>query len=211
MQVSSAILSEDEIALRLQRAYRPGIIASSDGYAGTDESWPLICAAVLVPLTCIEGAWHIVFTRRAETVEHHKGQVSFPGGACDPADSGPEATALREAEEEIGLRPAEVRLLGRLNDVVTITRYRVTPVVGVLPWPYTFRPAPREVARVFTIPLEWLAQRRNYVERPFTPAGQLRPVPVVIYQEYDGEILWGASARIVLNFVEALGVLKQEA
>ncbi len=201
-----AFLSEDEISLRLQRAYRPGVIASTDGYAEMYAGVPLTCAAVLIPLARIGEEWRIVFTRRAETVEHHKGQVSFPGGACDPGDSGPEATALREVEEEIGLKPEDVRLLGRLNDVVTITRYRVTPVVGVVPWPYPFRPAPREVARVFTIPLTWLAQRGNYSEQPVTPAGQPRPFPVVIYREYDGEVLWGASARIVLNFLDTLGI-----
>ncbi|MCX7609644.1 MAG: CoA pyrophosphatase [Anaerolineales bacterium] len=198
------MLSEDEISLRLQRAYRPGVIASTDGYAGVNDGFPLTCAAVLLPLARREDGWHILLTRRTDSVEHHKGQVSFPGGACDPQDSGPEATALREAEEEIGLHPTDVRLLGRLNDIVTITRYRVTPVVGVIPWPYSFRPAPGEVARIFTIPLVWLAQRQNYSEQPFTPLGQPRPVPVVIYREYDGEILWGASARIVLNFLDAL-------
>lgn len=199
-----APLSEDAISLHLQRAYRPGVIASTDGYAEMYADAPLTCAAVLIPLARREDGWHLVFTRRAEAVEHHKGQVSFPGGACDPGDDGPEATALREAEEEIGLKPQDVRLLGRLNDVVTITRYRVTPVVGVIPWPYAFQPAPREVARVFTIPLTWLAQRENWHEQPLTPAGQPRPFPVVIYREYDGEVLWGASARIVLNFLEAL-------
>ncbi len=201
---SVALLTEDEISSCLQRFYRPGVIASTDGYAEMYENVPLTCAAVLMPLVWREDGWHLVFTRRAETMEHHKGQVSFPGGACDPGDSGPEATALREAEEEIGLKPEDVRLLGRLNDIVTSTRYRVTPVVGVLPWPYPLRPAPNEVARVFTIPLRWLAQRENYSEQPFTPAGRPRPFPVVVYREYNGEVLWGASARIVLNFLQVV-------
>lgn len=201
-----AILSENEISARLQRAYRPGVIASTDGYAEIYAGVPLTCAAVLIPLARCGDEWHIVLTHRAETVEHHRGQVSFPGGACDPGDSGPEATALREAEEEIGLNPADVRLLGRMNDVVTITRYRVTPVVGVIPWPYSFRLARQEVARVFTIPLDWLARRENRYEQPFTPDGQSRPFPVVIYQPYDDEVLWGASARIVLDFLQILGM-----
>ncbi|MEZ0394910.1 MAG: CoA pyrophosphatase [Anaerolineales bacterium] len=203
---SVARLTESEISSRLHRAYRPGVIASTDGYAEMYAGVSLTCAAVLIPLAWREGEWHVVFTRRAETVEHHKGQVSFPGGACDSGDAGPEATALREAEEEIGLHPADVRLLGRLNEVVTITRYRVTPVVGVVPWPYPFRPAQIEVARLFTIPLNWLARRENYSEQPLTPTGQARPFPVVTYRPYDGEVLWGASARIVLNFLEVLGL-----
>lgn len=201
-----ALLSEDEISTRLQRAYHPGTIASTDGYIEMYTGVPLTCAAVLIPLARRGNEWHLVFTRRADTVEHHKGQVSFPGGACDAHETTPEATALREAEEEIGLKPTDVRLLGRLNDVLTITRYRVTPVVGVVPWPYPFRPAPGEVARVFTIPLLWLAESSNRNEQPFTPSGSPRPFPVVIYHEYDGEVLWGASARMVLNFLSVLEI-----
>lgn len=200
------MLLESDIIERLRRAYRPGVIASTDGYASLYEGVPLTCAAVLLPLLQRHGEWHLLLTRRAETVEHHRGQVSFPGGACDPADSAPEATALREAQEEIGLQPAAVRLLGRLNDVITITRYRVTPVVGVVPWPYEFQPAQAEVARLFTIPLAWLAQPVNRQEQPLTPDGQKRPFPVVVYRPYDGEVLWGASARIVLNFLNVLGI-----
>lgn len=206
MQSVANFLSETEISDRLRRAYRPGAVASTDGYAEMYTGVRLTCAAVLVPLARREDEWHLVFTRRADTVEHHKGQVSFPGGACDAGEETPEATALREAEEEIGLHPADVRLLGRLNDIVTITRYRVTPVVGVMPWPYPLRPAPGEVARVFTIPLLWLADRRNWQEEPFTPDGAARPFPVVIYHEYDGEVLWGASASMVLSFLSVLEI-----
>jgi 8-oxo-dGTP pyrophosphatase MutT (NUDIX family) len=198
--------SEAEISARLQRAYQPGTIASTDGHAEMYTNIVLKCAAVLVPLAWYRDEWHLVFTRRAEAVEHHKGQVSFPGGGCDAGESTPEATALREAEEEIGLQPADVRLLGRLNDIVTITRYRVSPVVGVMPWPYRVRLEPGEVARVFNVPLLWLADHQNWDEQPFTPAGAPRPFPVVIYHEYDGEILWGASARMMLNFLDVLGL-----
>jgi 8-oxo-dGTP pyrophosphatase MutT (NUDIX family) len=165
----------------------------------------LKCAAVLIPLAWFQEEWLLLFTRRAETVEHHKGQVSFPGGGCDTGETNPEETALREAQEEIGLDPARVRLLGRLNDVITITHYRVTPVVGVIPWPTPLRLEPREVARVFTMPLSWLAERRNWEEAAFTPQGAPRPFPVVRFHKYNGEVLWGASARIMLNFLAVLG------
>jgi len=201
-------LTEETIAERLRRAYQPGVIASTDGYADLYTGVELKCAAVLIALARREGEWHLLLTRRADTVEHHKGQVSFPGGACDRGESTPEATALREAEEEIGLRAADVRLLGRLNDVVTITRYRVTPVVGSFPWPYEFRPAPAEVARVFTIPLPWLSRRGNWDEQPFTPDGAPRPFPVIIYHPYGGEVLWGASGRMTHNFLSVLELLQ---
>jgi 8-oxo-dGTP pyrophosphatase MutT (NUDIX family) len=200
-------LTEDFISLRLKKAYQPGVIASTDGYAEMYAGVELKCAAVLLPLVCRQDEWHLVFTRRTEVVEHHKGQVSFPGGGCNDEESTPEQTAVREAEEEIGLKPADVRLLGRLNEVLTITHFRVTPVVGVMPWPYEIRPEPAEVERVFTIPLLWLSQPGNWTEQPVTPAGLPRSFQVISYHPYDGEILWGASARIVHNFLSVLGSL----
>jgi 8-oxo-dGTP pyrophosphatase MutT (NUDIX family) len=200
------ILTEAFIRECLLRAFHPGVIASTDGYAEMYENVQLKCAAVLIPLIWCKDEWHVVFTRRTETVEHHKGQVSFPGGGCEFDETTPEETSMREAEEEIGLKMEDVRLLGRLNDVVTITHYRVTPVVGVMPWPYEIRLEPAEVGRVFTIPLLWLAERKNWDEQPVTPDGQLRPFPVIRYHEYDGETLWGASARMTLNFLSVLGL-----
>jgi 8-oxo-dGTP pyrophosphatase MutT (NUDIX family) len=140
-------------------------------------------------------------------VEHHKGQVSFPGGGCEVGEATPEMTALREAWEEIGLNPHDVRLLGRMNDIITITGYRVSPIIGVIPWPYQVRLEPAEVVRLFTIPLLWLADRFNWDEQPVTPDGTLIPFPVVRYRPYDGEILWGVSARITLNLLIVLGLM----
>ncbi|MGB8215423.1 MAG: CoA pyrophosphatase [Anaerolineales bacterium] len=198
-------LTEEFINQRLQAAYQPGVIASTDGYAGLYENVALKCAAVLVPMAWWNEEWQLVFTRRTDTVEHHKGQVSFPGGGCETGESTPEATALRETKEEIGVRPEDVRLLGRLNDILTITHYRVTPVVGVVPWPYPLQIEPAEVGRVFTIPLVWLAGRDHWDEQPITPEGFPRPFPVLRYHPYDGEILWGATARMTQNFLAILG------
>ena len=197
-------LTEEQISRQLKKFYQPGVIASMDGYAELYEHVTLRCAAVLIPMVWWKDEWQLVFTRRADTVEHHKGQVSFPGGGCELDEVTPEATALREAKEEIGLVPEDVRLLGRMNDIITITRYRVTPIVGVIPWPYPFRPEPAEVARVFTIPLLWLADRANWDEQPINREGINRPFPVVRYRPYDGEILWGASARITLDLLKTV-------
>jgi len=197
-------LTEEYILQCLQENYQPGGNVSTDGYAGLAEPGALKCAAVLIPLAWYMDEWQLVFTRRTNTVEQHKGQVSFPGGGCDLGESTPEATALREAWEEIGLQPGDVRILGRLADLITITRYRVTPVVGVIPWPYRLQLEPAEVGRVFTIPLLWLADRDNWDEQPFTPEGQQIPFPVIWYHPYDGEVLWGATARITLNFLKVL-------
>jgi 8-oxo-dGTP pyrophosphatase MutT (NUDIX family) len=204
----SSTLTEGRISRQLRKSYQPGAIASLDGYAELYTHVTLKCAAVLFPLVWWKDEWQLVFTRRTETVEHHKGQVSFPGGGCETGESTPETTALREAKEEIGLEPEDVRLLGRMNDIITITRYRVTPVVGVIPLPYPFRLEPAEVGRVFTIPLLWLADRLNWDEQPITPDGLLRPFPVLKYHPFDGETLWGASARMTQNFLTVLGLLK---
>ena len=198
------ILTEEHISRQLKKYYQPGVIASMDGYAEMYEHDTLKCAAVLIPFTWWKDGWQLAFTRRTETVEHHKGQVSFPGGGCEMDESTPEATALREAEEEIGLAPEDVHLLGRMNDIITVTRYRVTPIVGVIPWPYQFRLEPAEVGRVFTIPLLWLADRANWDEQPVTPEGVFLPFPVIRYHPYDGEILWGASARITQDLLKTV-------
>jgi 8-oxo-dGTP pyrophosphatase MutT (NUDIX family) len=200
-------LTEDFIRKSLRKAYRPGTIAAADRPPEYYENVRLKCAAVLIPLAWWQEQWQLVFTRRTETVEHHKGQVSFPGGGCEIQETTPEETALREAYEEIGLEPENVCLLGKMNDILTITGYRVTPVVGIIGWPFEIRLEIAEVGRVFMIPLSWLAGRQNWEERPFTPTGTHRPVPVITYHEYDGEILWGATARITHNFLVSLGLL----
>lgn len=163
---------------------------------------PLRLAGVLVPLIRQAGSWHLLYTRRADGVEHHKGQVSFPGGASDLGESA-EQTALREADEEIGIRPADVRILGRLPQIVTISDYLVTPVVGVLTWPYAFRVHTPEVARVFTLPLTWLANRENYMILTRSETGR----HVIAYQPYDGELLWGATAHMTVEFLKILKLL----
>jgi len=200
-------LTEATIAARLRQAYLPGVVASTDGYAEMVDCVQMKCAAVLIPLVIWKDEWHLVFTRRTEVVEHHKGQVSFPGGGCNAGETTPEQTALREAEEEIGLKLDDVHLLGRLNEVLTITHYRITPVVGVIPWPYSVRRETAEVERVFTIPLLWLSGRENWEEQPVTPEGVRRPFLVISYHPYNGEILWGASARMTHNFLSVLGLL----
>ena len=199
-------LTRKAITRALIQAYQPGVIASQDGRAGMYAGVDLQCAAVLVPLLRREGTWQLLFTRRTESVEHHKGQVSFPGGRCDPEEKTPEETALREAREEIGLEPSAVQLLGRLNDYLTITHYRINPVVGIIPFPYPFKLAPLEVGRVFTIPLAWLADRANWDEEPYTPDGVRRSFPVITYHPYHGETLWGATARMTHHFLDILGL-----
>ena len=196
-------LTENDISQRLNAAIQSAG-DSSDGYAelGLNDETRLKCAAVLVPLVWQDAEWHLLFTRRTDTVESHKGQVSFPGGACDEGEITPEQTALREADEEIGLQASDIKILGRLANLITISYFRVTPVVGVVKWPIVFRVGEHEVARVFTIPLGWLANESNRWQ--FEIPGTKRSV--IAFHPYDGELLWGATARMTVDFLNVLGL-----
>lgn len=195
-------LPEEFITQRLHEAIQSAD-PSSDGYAEIDVTaqTQLKCAAVLVPLVWENDEWNLLYTRRTDKVESHKGQVSFPGGACDDDETTPEQTALREADEEIGLNPNDVKVLGRLANMITISHFRVTPVVGIIKWPTVFRLGEHEVARVFTIPLGWLSQPSNRWQ--FQIEGRKRGV--IAYHPYDGELLWGATARMTVDFLQVLG------
>jgi 8-oxo-dGTP pyrophosphatase MutT (NUDIX family) len=196
-------LSEAQIIQKLQRAPELPFGADEPDYSTLLPGEP-IPAAVLIPLLRVEGQWHVLLTRRNSELAEHSGQVAFPGGRTDPGECSPEATALREAYEEIGLAPVDVRILGRLRTFHTITNYLVTPVVGVIPWPYALRLASEEVSRAFTVPLSWLADPTNHeIQRRELPPPHA-PVPVIFFKPYDGEVLWGASARFTLTLLEVL-------
>jgi 8-oxo-dGTP pyrophosphatase MutT (NUDIX family) len=173
-------------------------------------------AAVLVPLlrAPVESGevpvWHLLLTRRSDHLTEHRGQVAFPGGRSDPSDPTPEATALREAHEEIGLPTDQVQILGRLPNLWTITNYSVTPVVSLIPWPFSIRPATHEVSRVFTIPLYWLADpahhevRQREIPSPYSQQLKSDSYPIIYFHPYDGEVLWGVSAEITINLIHLL-------
>jgi 8-oxo-dGTP pyrophosphatase MutT (NUDIX family) len=163
-------------------------------------------AAVLVPLLAVDGEESLLFTQRSSLLPHHQGQISFPGGRHQP-DEDPDlaATALREAEEEIGLARTHVRLLGPLDDIETVaTRFVITPFVGVVPYPYDFRPCPAEVDSIFTVPVRRL-RASGALRRELWDFGG-RQVPIDTYP-VDGHVIWGATQRITQNFLAVLGDL----
>lgn len=170
----------------------------------TVAEWEARPAAVLVPLYFDSGEWRMLFTQRTDHVEEHKGQVSFPGGGVDEGDADRVATALRETEEEIGLSRRDVTVLGTLDELITVTQYRVTPVVGAFPWPYDFRINPRECAGVFGVSLRWLADPANLETRYRPPPIAGPPVAVYYFREYQGHVIWGVTARIVLDFLRRM-------
>jgi len=155
-------------------------------------------AAVLVPIQEREDGDYLVLTQRAEKLNHHSGQVAFPGGRVDAGDHGEMAAALREAQEEIGMDPRCVRILGRLDQVTAAYSFVVTPFVGLIPSPYEFRLNPSETAAVFSVPLpELLKPSCVSVDDRLSSRGE----PIYHFQ-YDGWDIWGATARIIVQLLE---------
>ncbi len=195
-------LSPEEISRRLAMSdidnsqFEPTLVGLSN---------PPTPAAVLIPMFRRRQDWHLLFIRRsANPQDRHSGEVAFPGGRMETSDPDPEGTALRETWEEIGLPAGDVSRLGRLAALRTASNYLVHPFVGQIDAPLNMRPAPREVARIFSIPLDWLADNDNHAEHDWQPPGQREKRKVVIFRDYDGERLWGVSARITLSLLKVL-------
>jgi 8-oxo-dGTP pyrophosphatase MutT (NUDIX family) len=161
---------------------------------------PLTAAAVLVPL--VHGAEPgVLLTLRAPHLKDHAGQVAFPGGRMEPEDASAEATALREAHEEIGLLPGQVELAGRLPDYVTGTAYRITPVLGLLPSGLALSPCEDEVAAIFTLPLSTLLDPAAPQRRRAEWRGRQREFWVWPHPEH---YVWGATAAILVHLAQRL-------
>ena len=156
-------------------------------------------AAVLAPVVPRGDGDALLFTKRADHLGEHPGQMSFPGGGAEPIDDTILDTALREADEEIGLQSAEAEIVGRLDDIRTITEYAVTPFVARVP-DRQFDPDDREVAEIAVLPVAELLDRDNYeYETRSHPAyGEI----VVHYFHVDGYTVWGATARILVQLLE---------
>lgn len=167
-------------------------------------------AAVLVPLVRREGGLHVLLTRRTEHLRDHAGQISFPGGRSEPDDEGPAGTALREAQEEVGLAPQHVEVIGELPHYTTVTSYVVTPVVAVVSPPFTLQLDAFEVAEAFEVPLAFLmapAHHRRHVfhweggQRQFLSMPWLGRGADGIEREY---FIWGATAAMLRNLYHFL-------
>jgi 8-oxo-dGTP pyrophosphatase MutT (NUDIX family) len=160
-------------------------------------------AAVLLPLFEAEAGPSLILTRRTESVPTHKGQISFPGGGFEEADGDFRTTALREAEEEIGLRPQDVEILGNLDDTVTASsRHVVRPFIGLVPHPYPYRLDPFEIESLIHLPIRALLSGAPFREETWERDG--RQFPVYFY-EHAGQTIWGLTARILKQFIEVVG------
>jgi 8-oxo-dGTP pyrophosphatase MutT (NUDIX family) len=158
-------------------------------------------AAVLIPLYEKERNCHILFTKRTQQVKHHKGQISFPGGVFDEGDDDLRKTALREAREEIGLNENDARVIGVLDDIVTVTQFIVTPFVGLIPYPYPFQLSEIEIEELIEVPLASLLDKSCFSERVIDEGDQKR---LVYNYQYGRHAIWGATALMLKQLLELL-------
>jgi 8-oxo-dGTP pyrophosphatase MutT (NUDIX family) len=163
-------------------------------------------AAVLVPLFKKGEDYHILFTKRTDQVKYHKGEISFPGGVYDKGDPDLEGTALRETLEEIGLKGNDVQIIGVLDDIVTVTEFIVTPIVGLFPYPYPFKVSEVEIAELIEVPLSSLLDEDCFSEREIIRGGRQE---VVYAYQYEKHVIWGATARILKQFLDLITSQRQ--
>ncbi|MFN3575806.1 MAG: CoA pyrophosphatase [Tabrizicola sp.] len=197
-------MTDPEDALRAALARPAGPSSDFDLNPGirpaTDK--PLRPAAVLVPVWLRPEGAAVILTKRSSRLKHHPGQIAFPGGKVDPADASPEAAALRETQEEIGLPPARVEIIGALPVHETVTGFAVTPFVGLIRG--TFDPVPEagEVAEVFTVPLAHVLTPARFAIERRRWMGTWRRYYAVPYGPY---YIWGATARILRGLADRVG------
>jgi len=159
-------------------------------------------AAVLIPLVDRDGGLTVLLTRRTAHLDHHAGQISFPGGRIEASDADPVAAALRETREEIGLDPGRIEVLGRIDGYVTISNFAVVPVVAIVHPPFDLKPDPFEVDEVFEVPLAFVLDPANH-QRHFREGadGKRRHFYAL---PYGSHYIWGATAAMLVNLAEAL-------
>jgi len=161
-------------------------------------------SAVLVPLFERDGVPYILFTRRPAHLRNHANQFSFPGGRRDAEDATPLHTALRETEEELGIERSRVRVLGMLDEIPTITSFRIQPFVGIIPGDGQYRPSAEEVAFILEVPLAGLMDPS--IRRTEQRSWQGVEYDMYFYT-YDSHVIWGATARILYNLLEHIAEL----
>lgn len=208
LPLAAEALQATSVRQRLQMAaqWQP-VIQGDAARLDLKPDRPPAHAAVLLPLVVRAGeVTSVVLTRRTAHLKHHAGQISFPGGKSEPEDASPIATALREAQEEVGLMPQQAEVLGTMPAYKTVTGFVITPVVALLPPNLAWQPDPGEVAEVFEVPLshlmnpahhqwhehEWQGHKRQYLSMPWHDAAA---------QRY---FIWGATASMLRNFYHLL-------
>ena len=160
-------------------------------------------AAVLSLLIIVKNQIHILFTHRTSKVNHHKDQVSLPGGEYEITDVDLVATAMRETQEEIGVDISRFEIIGQLSEIITPSGFLITPFVGFKEKLFNLKINRREVKRVFSIPLSWFTRGKNwsyeYIEIP-----KNKRKKVIKFNNYGGEVVWGITAQIILDLIQAI-------
>lgn len=178
-----------------ERLARLSALGSPDAEAGLRE------AAVLVPLFERPQGLTVLLAQRTQHLQHHAGQISLPGGGIEPSDADEVAAALRETEEEVGIPPRCVEVVGRLEPLATVTGFRITPVVGFVDPAVELRLDPFEVEHAFEVPLAFILDPKNR-ERRSRRVGERELTYYVM--DYEGRMIWGATAQILVNFADKL-------
>jgi len=185
----------------MRRRFCEGFVASPVHEPRLDEGTDLVAAAVLVPVIVRESGATMLLTQRTAHLRDHGGQVSFPGGRSEASDSSPEATALREAEEEVGITASQVEILGRLPEYRTGTGFVITPVVGLVTPPLNLKLDDFEVAEVFEPPLEFLLDSANHQRHTIEVRGAMHEYWAMPWQGY---YIWGATAGMLVTLYRFL-------
>ncbi len=156
-------------------------------------------AAVLIPIFTEKNTMKLILTKRTEKLRHHRGEISFPGGKKSKKDANLIETALRETEEEVGVKREQVRVVGRLDDLFTITRYIITPYIGILEGKIEYYSNDAEVAEIISVPLKIFLNGEKFAERGWERNGVKYPLYYYYWKDYE---IWGATAYIINQFIE---------
>ena len=167
----------------------------------TLEDPSLVHAGVMLLLFQKDGEHHVLLNKRSNSVEHHKGEISFPGGAKDAEDGNLLETALRETHEEMGILPKDVEVIGQLDDVATRSGFIINAFVGTIPYPYDFTVSDAEVAEVLEVPLFALMKQETIREEVRVVNGEMEKAHAYAYQPH---LIYGATARILKQFIDLL-------
>jgi len=207
--IEQSLLTPDALRLRFmqEKQWQPEVTDENraalarEGSVKAGRGNDLTPAAVLIPLIIYEDELKILLTQRTTHLHDHPGQISFPGGRSDPQDASAIDTALREAEEEIGLPSQRVEVLGSLPHYLTITGYQVTPVVSLVDAGHSYAPDEFEVADIFEVPMTYLMNPHHHEQRMWqSPQGQRR----FYAMPYENKFIWGATAGMLRNLYHFL-------